>query len=113
MRSFQSLIVLVLIAPVLCGRVLFQACSSSQQKIVTDALSDVQLLSQAAVQQSEGGRGKTHLWFGTPGNGERISDEKINERYHKLANILSNVPKGDVTFDCSSSSFCCSGGIGG
>ncbi|KAH8722453.1 hypothetical protein GQ44DRAFT_761783 [Phaeosphaeriaceae sp. PMI808] len=110
MKSFYLLSLSILFAPILCGNVKFNGCSSPQEASLRNALRDVELISKAAADHSEGGRGKVHAWFGTGG---KIVDEDINLRYHKFANILKNVPKKDVTFDCTEKAKCCSAGLGG
>ncbi|KAF2035927.1 zincin [Setomelanomma holmii] len=104
--------IFIFFTPTLCGRVLFNQCDDTQKQTLTNALEDVQFLSQKAAEQSEGGQGKFHAWFGQPG-GQKTADESINTRYHKFARVLSNVPKKDVMLDCSGKAGCCSAGQGG
>jgi hypothetical protein len=110
MKSFYLLPLSALIAPVLCGSVKFNGCSSSQEEIIRLSLSDVELISKAATKESEGGRGKFHAWFGAEGT---IKDESINTRYHKFSSASTSVPKKDLTFDCTGTSRCCKAGLGG
>jgi hypothetical protein len=108
MKTYSFLFLATLFAPIFCATPKFDGCDTEQVDGVKVALEDVQLLSKAAARESEGGRGKFHDWFG---KGGVIKDETINIRYEKFSNILTAVPKGEVTFDCTMKNACCYAGL--
>ena len=110
MNFFYFLSLSYLFAPIFCGQVSFRSCDASQEAILREGLRDVELLSQAAADESEGGHGKTHAWLGK--YDQNIPDETVNVRFHKLANLMKGSPK-DVVFDCRGTSTCCRAGLGG
>jgi hypothetical protein len=109
MRASYIFSLATLLAPILCGKPIFEICDADEIDSLTAALEDVQKLSKKADEQSEGGRGKFHDWFGVGGD---ITDEAINIRFEKFSNILESVPRGAVHFVCKSGNRCCTAGVG-
>ena len=87
----------------------FVGCDAGQQNIINEVLDDMEALAAAAVQNSEAGipSAAYEAWFGD-GSGQKISDENVNTRFHKLSIFKTSVPKKDVAFDCTEKSPCCS-----
>jgi len=83
----------------------------TKAQVIQNSLKDMQDLAFAAVGASEASLHSAAqlAWFGAE-DGQRVTMEKINTRYTKMANFLSNVPVKDVHFDCSSPNQCCNAG---
>ena len=83
----------------------FVGCDAGQQNIINEVLDDMEALAAAAVQNSEAGIPSAgyEAWFGD-GSGQKISDENVNTRFHKLSIFKTSVPKKDVAFDCTEKS---------
>ncbi|OCL01632.1 hypothetical protein AOQ84DRAFT_383527 [Glonium stellatum] len=91
----------------------FVGCDSGQQNAINEILDDMEALATAAVKNSESGAPSAAFtaWFGD-GTGQKISNENINTRFHKISIFKTSVPKKDVAFDCTEQSPCCKSGAG-
>lgn len=115
--SFWAL--LIFVGPILSSPLLqkrykysYNGCSASQQAIIEYTLDDMQALAAQAVTASEPGNPAAAFiaWFGN-GAGQKISDENVNIRFHKLSLFKTQVPKKDITFDCTQTAPCCNAGL--
>ena len=89
----------------------FDSCNGDQQNLIYQSLKDMEDLARSAAGNSEPtSLGPTFQAFFGSGDGQQITNEKINTRFHKLAQFTSNVPSHDVTFSCNTKLSCCSGG---
>ena len=90
----------------------FVGCDAGQQNTINEILDDMQDLAAAAARNSEGGipSAAYEAWFGD-GSGQKVSNENVNTRFHKLSIFKTSVPKKDVAFDCTEKSPCCSLGL--